>query len=69
MNPIVFVQIILSVLLIVLILLQARGSGLGSAWGGGGEFYSTRRGMEKILLRLTIVVAVLFIGISFLSLL
>jgi protein translocase SecG subunit len=38
-------NIILGVLIIALILLQGRGAGLGSAWGGGGELYQTRRGI------------------------
>lgn len=69
MNLIIIAQIVLAVLLVVFILLQSRGSGLGSAWGGAGVFYSTRRGMEKILLWLTIITAALFIAVSFLSLL
>lgn len=69
MSPLIIAQIVLAALLIVFILLQSRGSGLGAAWGGGGELYTTRRGMEKILLRLTIITASLFIGVSFFSLL
>lgn len=54
------VQIVLAVLLTGSILLQSRGTGLGQAWGGSGEFYRTKRGLEKILYRLTIVLVVLF---------
>jgi preprotein translocase subunit SecG len=64
---IVIFQIIVSVLLMGAILLQAKGTGLGSSWGGGGEFYSSRRGVEKILFRATIVLAGLFLIISLLS--
>jgi protein translocase SecG subunit len=53
-------NIILGVLIIALILLQGRGAGLGSAWGGGGELYQTRRGIEKITLRITVGLIVLF---------
>ncbi|HBK34717.1 preprotein translocase subunit SecG [Candidatus Uhrbacteria bacterium RIFOXYA2_FULL_40_9] len=57
-------QIILACLLIVAILLQARGSGLGAAFGGGGSVYRTKRGMEKHLFQATIVVAILFFCVS-----
>jgi protein translocase SecG subunit len=54
-------QVVLSVFLIVLILLQRSDASLGSAFGGtdSGTMY-TRRGAEKILFQLTIAVAVLF---------
>lgn len=57
-------QTILGVLLIVSILLQSRGTGIGVAWGGGGELYSTRRGVEKVLFRATILLVILFIVVS-----
>lgn len=60
-------QIIISVLLMILILLQAKGAGLGSAWGGGGEFYRSRRGVEKIIFFATIVTVVLFLILSILG--
>lgn len=53
-------QIIFAVLLIVLILLQQRGSGLGSAFGGEGNVYRSRRGIEKFLFYGTILIAFLF---------
>jgi len=52
------IQIIISGLLIITVLLQQRGAGLGSAFGGEGGFYRTRMGIEKILLVSTIVLAV-----------
>lgn len=61
-------QMLLGTLLTALVLLQNRGAGLGSAWGGGGELYITRRGMEKMLFRLTILVAALFVIVSLASL-
>ncbi|MDO8452719.1 MAG: preprotein translocase subunit SecG [bacterium] len=64
MNFLVVGQFVLAVLLSASILLQSRGAGLGSSWGGGGELYSTRRGVEKILFRLTVLLAILFIGSS-----
>jgi protein translocase SecG subunit len=62
---ITIIQVILAVLLIAAILLQQRGSGLSSAFGGEGSIYSTRRGAEKILFIATIIIAILFLGISF----
>ncbi|MBI2063861.1 MAG: preprotein translocase subunit SecG [Candidatus Yanofskybacteria bacterium] len=61
---ITIIQLILAVLLIAAILLQQRGTGLSGAFGGEGSVYSTRRGIEKILFKGTIIVAVLFFGIS-----
>jgi preprotein translocase subunit SecG len=62
-------QIIIPVLLIAVIILQARGTGLGSAWGGGGESYRSRRGAERILFGATILLAVLFFLISIINIL
>lgn len=58
-------QIIISVVLIILILLQERGSGLSGVFGGSGEgFYQTRRGLEKIIFIATIVLIVFLAGLS-----
>ena len=62
--PITIIQIILAVLLMAAILLQQRGTGLSGAFGGEGSAYSTRRGIEKILFTSTVVIAVLFFGVS-----
>lgn len=62
-------QILIAVLLIVAILIQSRGAGLGEAWGGSSEFFVSRRGMEKIVFIATIVLAVLFLLSSFINLL
>lgn len=67
-NIVLLIQIIISGSLIGVILLQAKGTGLGRAWGGSGEFYRSKRGVEKILFRITIVLAVLFILSSLVSL-
>jgi preprotein translocase subunit SecG len=63
------VQIILSVAVILFILLQARGAGLGSAFGGSsaGSVFKTRRGVERLIFNLTITFVVLFAIISVLS--
>lgn len=62
-------QIIVSVLLVVLILLQQRGTALGSAFGGGGEFYGTLRGIQKKIFWLTCILGGLFILLALLNLL
>lgn len=56
------VQIICSLLLIVLVLLQQRGTGLSGLFGGSGEFYATRRGLEKVLFIVTIVIACMLLA-------
>ncbi len=61
-------NIILSVAIVFFILIQGRGAGLGSAWGGGGEHFQTRRGIEKFTLRLTVVLIILFFVISVINL-
>jgi len=53
-------QIILSIIITGCILLQAQGAGFGTSWGGGGETYHTRRGVEKVVFYLTIGAVVLF---------
>ena len=68
MSALVVAQTLLGAFLVALVLLQNRGAGLGSAWGGGGELYITRRGMEKMLFKLTILVAALFVVVSLASL-
>ena len=57
-------QIILAVLLVTVILLQARGTGLGAAFGGEGNVYRTKRGIEKKLFHLTILLSILFFGVA-----
>ena len=69
-NILPVIQIILSVLLVVLILLQQSEAGLGAAFGGSGDsgFKHTRRGFEKVLFNSTIVVAILFALSAFVAL-
>jgi len=65
MNEITIItQSIVSIILVVLILLQQRGTALGSAFGGGGESYSTRRGAQKNIFYITIILTVIFLGLS-----
>ena len=51
---------LLSVLMVAAILLQQRGTGLGNAFGGAGDVFRTKRGIEKGLHYATIVLSVLF---------
>ncbi len=65
-----YIQIGLSILLITLVLLQKSGAGVGGAFGGGDSFSSgfhTRRGFEKTLFRLTIVIGILFVATTFIA--
>jgi preprotein translocase subunit SecG len=62
------IQIVISVALIVLILIQTKGSGLGSLFGGSDSgVYTTRRGVEKTLFNLTIALAVIFFMVSLIN--
>jgi preprotein translocase subunit SecG len=54
------VQIIVAIALTASILLQVRGAGLGSVFGGTGTVFKTRRGIDKLLFRFTIVFSILF---------
>ena len=54
------IQIILSLTIIALVLLQGKGAGLGGIFGGDGGVYRTKRGIEKTLHQATIGLAVLF---------
>ncbi|MEW5961222.1 MAG: preprotein translocase subunit SecG [Chloroflexota bacterium] len=61
------IQIIISITLIVMVLLQTKGSGLGSIFGGDSGVYRTKRGVEKTLYQATIGLAVFFFVISMIS--
>lgn len=61
-----WVQIFLSIILTIAILLQQTGAGVGGAFGGGDDSVRyTRRGMEKVLFYISIIVAILFALSSF----
>ena len=61
-------QIILSAAVIMAILLQVRGGGLGGIFGQADTVYRTKRGVEKTLFQLTIVLVVLFIIVAIVAL-
>ncbi len=67
MNPkqiITVTQTIVAILIVISILLQNRGEGLGGIFGGGGEIFRTRRGLENLLYYVSIGLAVLLIILS-----
>lgn len=55
------ITIVSAVLMILCILLQARGASLGAGFGSSGELFTTRRGIDKSLYEATIVLAVVFV--------
>lgn len=55
-------QLIISILLIGAVLLQQRGTGLSSAFGGLSEIYSTRRGLEKSIFIATVILGILLVA-------
>ena len=61
-------QIVLSVALILAVLFQVRGGGLGGIFGQPSTVFRTKRGVEKTLFQLTIVLVVLFIIVSIITL-
>lgn len=58
------VQVVVCAILIVTVLMQNRAEGLGKMFGGGGEVFRTKRGLEKVLYYTTIVLIVALIAIS-----
>ena len=61
-------QIVIALALILAVLFQVRGGGLGGIFGQPGSVYRTKRGMEKTLFQITIALVVIFIIISILAL-
>jgi len=69
-NILPYIQILLSILLMTIVLIQQSDAGLGSAFGGGDDMSGThtKRGAEKILFNSTIILGILFVASSFLAL-
>ena len=61
-------QIILAIALVFAVLLQVKGGGLGGIFGQADTVYRTKRGLEKTLFQLTIVLVFLFVIISIITL-
>ena len=57
-------QILISIALIVIVLMQVKGTGFGAALGGADQSFRTRRGIQRSLHRLTILLIAVFIGFS-----
>ncbi len=64
MFAIKIAQIIIAFLLMIVILMQNQGSGLGSAFGGSSGGFTTKRGVEKKLYNFTIILSLLFFLVS-----
>lgn len=64
MDPLQIGQVVIAIAVATSILLQARGTGLSSTFGGESTAYRSRRGLERVLFRLTIVLATVFVLIS-----
>ena len=67
-NYLHIAQIVVAVALILIVLLQVRGGGLGGIFGQADTVYRTKRGVEKTLFQLTIALVVIFIILSIVSL-
>ena len=59
-----FINIVVMVVLIIVVSLQNKSSGLSNVFGGAGNVVATRRGFEKWLFYATIVLGILFVGIN-----
>jgi len=67
-SGLTILQVVLAILLSVSILVQSRSASLGEIFGGSSTFYGTRRGSEKSLFTITIVLASLFVLVALVSL-
>jgi preprotein translocase subunit SecG len=54
-------MIVSAIMLILLVLLQQRGASLGAGFGGSGELYTTRRGLDKTMFNVSVVMATVFV--------
>lgn len=63
---ITILQIIVGIVLVVFVLVQVKGTGFGRVWGGAPSF--TRRGLEKLVFKLTFVFAAIFVLLSLITL-
>ena len=61
-NFLFYLQIVSAILLVLTILLQNKSAGLGAAFGGSSNSYSSKRGIDRILSSATVLFAILFFG-------
>ncbi|MDD4874285.1 MAG: preprotein translocase subunit SecG [Dehalococcoidales bacterium] len=64
----IIAQMVLSVTLVLLLLMQTKGGGLGGIFGQADTVYRTRRGIEKTVFQLTLIIVTLFVTVSLLML-
>jgi protein translocase SecG subunit len=62
-TTLLLIQIVVAIAMSVLILIQAKGTGLGRAFGGQSTYHS-KRGVEFVVFRFTVILAVIFVAIS-----
>lgn len=67
MNLLGYITVISAVLMIILILVQTRGATLGAGFGGGSEINTVRRGSDKTIFQMTVIVAFIFAASILLS--
>lgn len=68
MRGLIILEILVALLLIGLVLLQAKGGGLGTAFGGSGQVYHTKKGIEKAVFYLTIGLTILLTLLALINL-
>lgn len=67
-TALLILQLLVSLLLATTILLQARGTGLGTAWGNlGTTSWRTKRGAERVLFTATIILSVIFVILAIIN--
>ena len=59
-----FALMLISITVIVVVLMQVKGTGFGAALGGQDSSFRTRRGIQRSLHRVTIALMVVFIGLA-----
>jgi protein translocase SecG subunit len=60
MDFLLVLQVLVSIVLIFLVMIQSQGTGLGKAWGGSGTQYRSKKGIEKGLFFLTVTTGTVF---------
>ena len=61
------IQMVISILLVLVILFQAKGGGLGAMFGQDSAVFRTKRGLEKLLFQATVALGILFVVVSIIS--